>query len=255
MANLGRTLGIVRSLVIYHAIPLRQRRLRRLYRQFVRPGDVAFDVGAHAGNRTRALAAIGCRVVAVEPQADLARMLRRFFRRTSSVTVLEALMSAHEGHQTLFVSNRNPTVATAAAEWREARASDPEWTGVEWDTSINVRSTTLDAAIAGFGEPAFIKIDVEGFEPTVLAGLSRPIRTISFEYLPSALSQVEECAARLASLGAYEYNWSPGETFTLASKRWMTAADLVSALKTPAAQRRSGDVYARLILADVGLDR
>ena len=89
----------------------------------------------------------------------------------------------------------------------------------------------------------------------MLAGLSRPIRTISFEYLPSALSQVEECAARLASLGAYEYNWSPGETFTLASKRWMTAAALMSALQTPAAQRQSGDVYARLILADVGLDR
>ncbi len=247
MGTLGRAVGIARSLVVYHGIPLRQRRLRRLYSQFVSPGDLAFDIGAHAGNRTRALAALGCRVVAVEPQADLAAMLRRFFAGSTKVTVLEALMSAHVGRQTLWVSERHPTVATAAADWRDARAAEPGFAAVTWDTAIDVDSTTLDATIAKVGEPAFIKIDVEGFEPTVLAGLTRPIRTVSFEYLPGALEQVEQCAAALGSLGAYEFNWSPGETFVLASPKWMTAAALISALRTPAAQRRSGDVYARFI--------
>lgn len=247
MGRLGRTVGIARSLVIYHGIPLRQRRLRRLYAQFVSTGDLAFDIGAHAGNRTRALAALGCRVVAVEPQADLAAMLRRFFGGSSRVTVLQALMGAHVGRQTLWVSERHPTVATAATDWRDARAAEPGFAAVSWDTAVEVDSTTLDATIAKFGEPAFIKIDVEGFEPSVLAGLSRPIRTVSFEYLPGALEQVEECAAALSALGPYEFNWSSGETFVLASPRWVTAAGLIAALRTPAAQRRSGDVYARLL--------
>jgi FkbM family methyltransferase len=247
MGTFGRALGIARSLLVYHGIPFRQRRLRRLYAQFVLPEDLAFDIGAHAGNRTRALAALGCRVIAVEPQADLARILRRFFAGSTNVTVVEALMSSQEGRQRLWVSDRHPTVATAASEWRDARAAEPGFAAVAWDTVIEVESTTLDATIARYGEPSFIKIDVEGFEPTVLAGLTRPVRTVSFEYLPGALGQVEECIAALSRLGTYEFNWSPGETFALASPGWMTAANLVVALRTPEAQRRSGDVYARLI--------
>jgi 16S rRNA A1518/A1519 N6-dimethyltransferase RsmA/KsgA/DIM1 with predicted DNA glycosylase/AP lyase activity len=70
--HFDRVLGLVRSLAIYRAIPLRQHRLRRLYRAFVARGDLVFDIGAHAGNRTRAFASLGCRVVAVEPQPDFA---------------------------------------------------------------------------------------------------------------------------------------------------------------------------------------
>src|SRR5215475_12666578 len=73
---LDRAFGLVRSIAIYHAIPFRQRRLRRLYRSFVHRGDLVFDIGAHAGNHVRALHAIGCRVIAMEPQPDFARILR-----------------------------------------------------------------------------------------------------------------------------------------------------------------------------------
>ena len=92
--TLDRALGLARSLAIYHAIPFRQRRLRRLYRSFVGRGDLVFDIGAHAGNHVRSLTALGCRVVALEPQPDFARVLRFLFGRSSSVTILEA--AGHE---------------------------------------------------------------------------------------------------------------------------------------------------------------
>src|SRR4026207_531877 len=76
MSRANRIIGLARSLAIYHAIPLRQRRMRHLYAQFVSHGDLVFDLGAHAGTRTRAFAAMGCRIVAVEPQPDFARLLR-----------------------------------------------------------------------------------------------------------------------------------------------------------------------------------
>ena len=94
--------------------------------------------------------------------------------------------------------------------------------------------------------PAFVKIDVEGGEPAVLAGLTRAVPVLSFEYLPSALGQVHACAERLLQLGQYEFNWSRGETFVLGSATWMTSAALMTALSSPEAQRQSGDVYARL---------
>ena len=71
--------------------------------------------------------------------------------------------------------------------------------------------TTLDALIATYGEPAFCKIDVEGFEADVLHGLSRPLRALSFEYLPMAHD------AALAVLGSSR-SWATTATTTPRSR-------------------------------------
>jgi FkbM family methyltransferase len=244
--QIGRAIGLARSMAVYHAIPWRQRRLRRLYGGFVGPGNLAFDIGAHVGNRTRALPRAGCRVVAFEPQSDLARILRRLFAREPLVTVVEAAVSDRAGRIALAVSDRTPTVTTTAEGWRRARASEPGFDGVTWDRHVDVEATTLDRATAEFGAPAFVKIDVEGAESAVLAGLSSPVPSLSFEYLPGALDEVERAVARLGQLGPYRFNWSPGETYQLAAADWCDAPALLAALRLPANQRRSGDVYAWL---------
>jgi FkbM family methyltransferase len=246
MSRFDRGVGLVRSLAIYHAIPLRQRRLRRLYGHFVGAGDLVFDVGAHAGNRVRAFAALGCRVVALEPQPDFAWLLRALYSRSSRVVVVESAVADVSGRRSLSVSERTPTVTTLAAGWRDARAGDPDFDRVQWNRQIEVDTTTLDRLIEQFGVPAFVKIDVEGSEPAVLAGLGRPVPALSFEYLPRALQEVQACLARLIALGPYQFNWSVGESNQLASDRWLEASELIARLRTPAAQQRSGDVYARL---------
>ena len=245
MPSVNRAAGMLRSLAIYHGIPLRQRRLRRFYAQFVSRGDLVFDLGAHAGNRTRAFAALGCRVVAVEPQPDFARLLRMVFNGSPNVEIIEAAVGSEAGRVALAISERTPTVTTMAAAWREARAREPDFSGVEWNRRIDIEATTLDRLIERFGEPAFVKIDVEGAEPGVLAGLSRPVRALSFEYLPRAVDYARMCMARLSMLGNYQYNWSRGESYRFAQERWTSAAELASGLESAAAQQRAGDVYAR----------
>ena len=138
--------------------------MRQFYAAFVRPGDLVFDIGAHAGNRTRSFAALGCLVVAVEPQPDFARLLRAIATRSPRIQIVEAAVGASPGRATLLVSDRTPTVTTLAAAWRDARAHDPDFAGVRWNRRIEVESTSLDALIARFGAPAFVKIDVEGGE-------------------------------------------------------------------------------------------
>lgn len=246
MGRFDRALGLARSLAVYHLIPLRQRRLRRIYGQFVGRGDLVFDIGAHVGNRVRAFAALGCRVVALEPQPDFARVLRAFYGHSSQVVVVESAVGAAVGRGSLSLSERTPTVTTLATEWRAAREKDPEFAGVHWNRRVEVETTTLDGLIARFGVPAFVKIDVEGGEPAVLAGLGQPVPALSFEYLPRALPEAEDCLARLAALGSYRFNWSSGEFNQLVSDGWLDAPTMLATLRTPAAQRRSGDIYARL---------
>jgi FkbM family methyltransferase len=250
MSRTDRAIGLARSLLVYHAIPWRQRRMQRLYRQFAQPGDLVFDIGAHVGNRARALAALGCRVIALEPQPDFARMLRVLFACNKRIEVVEAAVTGASGDDWLAVSERTPTVSTTATAWRDARAREPGFGGVEWNQRVRVRAVTADALIAQYGRPAFIKIDVEGGEPAVLDGLTMAVRALSFEYLPGAIDEVRACVDRLWVLSGelrYEFNWSVGESYELASSQWLDAAGLVTALAALGPTARSGDVYARLV--------
>jgi FkbM family methyltransferase len=242
-----RAWGIARSLAMYHGIPGRQRRMRRFYGQFLSPGDIGFDIGAHVGSRVRAWRALGARVIAIEPQPDFVRILRLFFGRDREVTIAPVAVGARAGRARLALSTATPTVSSMSPDWIESVTADRSFAGVRWDRSVEVEVTTLDELIAVHGRPAFCKIDVEGFEVDVLAGLSQPLRGLSFEYLPPAHEAALSALELIGKLGGYRYNYAPVETMRLASERWLDAADLVGLLERFRPLGRSGDVYARLI--------
>ena len=241
----GRAYGITRSMALYHGVPGRHRKMKRFYGAFLGPGDVGFDVGAHVGSRVRAWRALGARVVAVEPQPDFARILRLFFGRDDGVTIVPKALGAQRGTARLGISTATPTVSSLSTDWIDTVATDRSFAKVRWDRSVPVEETTLDELIATHGEPAFCKIDVEGFEAEVLAGLTRPVRALSFEYLPMAHDAALAVLERVDELGSYRYNYSPIETMTWASDRWLDATELLALLDRYRPLGRSGDVYAR----------
>ena len=240
------SLGLLRSLVVYWR-PGRQAGLRRMYAPFVGPGDLVFDVGAHLGDRTAAFAALGARVVALEPQPSLVPWLRRLVGSRPGVMLRAEAVGREAGTATLAVSRANPTVSTLAEAWRETLAlRNRSFEGVLWDASVDVPVTTLDALIDEYGLPAFCKIDVEGHEAEVLAGLGRAIPALSVEFVSGTHDVTRACFDRLARLGDYEYNVIPGEKRRFVFDHWQERAELEAWLDGGADGATSGDVYARL---------
>jgi FkbM family methyltransferase len=241
--------GLARSLAIYRARPWRQKRLVAFYAGILRPGDLAFDIGAHVGNRTRAMLAAGARVVALEPQAAFHAFLARDL--PPGATLLRLAAGPSPGEAELAVSRLHPTVSSLAANFPARMQGDPGFAAVRWDRRERVEVTTLDALIAAHGAPRFVKIDVEGFEAEVLLGLSRPLPWVAFEYLPADLAPTGAAVARLAALGGYRFNLVVGEDTDFVLPRWLDADAIGPALAAAAQSGRSGDVYARL---DEGAD-
>ncbi len=248
---LARAWGLGRSLAIYHGIPGRRRRSARFYREFLGPGDLGFDIGAHVGSRVRAWRSLGARVVAVEPQPDCLRVLRLLFGRDDGVVIVPGAVGATAGRARLGISSATPTVSSMSTEWIESVGADHRFARVRWDRTIEVPVATVDDLVARHGDPAFVKVDVEGFEVDVLAGLTRPVRALSFEYLPAAhdaARQALDLVDRLgAGAGGYRYNYSPVETMTFAADRWLDRPGLERLLDRIRPLGRSGDVYARLV--------
>src|SRR5690606_33792155 len=125
-------LGLARSLMSYRSRPWQQARLAAFYVRILPPGDLGFDIGAHAGTRSRAMLRTGARVVALEPQ----RLFHAFLARDlpPGVTLLPLAAGPQPGRADLAVSSLHPTVSSLASDFPGRMRGAPGFDAVRWDT-------------------------------------------------------------------------------------------------------------------------
>jgi len=236
--------AIVRSLRIYYGNRERDAAMDRLYARFVRPGALVFDVGAHVGDRVAAFRRLGARVVAFEPQPALVKTLRLIYGRDHGIVIEPLALGSSTGTIDLKINVDNPTVSTASDDFVAAAKGARGWEGQVWAKHVSVPVTTLDTMIARYGMPAFIKIDVEGFEAEVLSGLSQPIAALSFEFTTIqrdvALAAIDRCVA----LGLGDFDAALGESQRLVHGSGQSADGMRRWLRDLPENANSGDIYA-----------
>ena len=225
---------------------LRGRR-REFYASFLSPGELVYDVGANIGERTEAILDVGCRVVAVEPQPECCRILRGMQRKSASITIVEKACGREAGHADLRSGGGTDVLASLSPDYMRDVADSGRFADHEWKDVLSVEVASLDELIKQFGMPAYIKIDVEGFETEVLAGLSVSSRILSFEFTPELSESMLACLHHCQRLGLREFNISYGESMRFARSEWVNF-DRISHVVHALAGDSSlfGDIFARL---------
>ena len=219
----------------------------RLYGRFVRRGDLVFDVGAHVGDRVASFRRLGARVVAVEPQPALVKVLKLFYGRRADIAIEAVAVGRAPGATSMMINTDNPTVSTASPAFVSAARDAPGWDTQRWTASVEVPLTTLDALIARHGLPCFIKIDVEGFEAEALQGLSRAVKALSFEFTTIQRDVARACIERCIVLGYTRFNAALGESQAFVNADWVGGEEIARWLMGLPQEANSGDIYAALV--------
>jgi len=153
-------------------------------------GKHAWDIGAHAGYFSLALARRGASVVALEANPETAARLRRNVAlNDAKVEVAEAAAAPEAGTVSFDV----------VAGQRRAKSRISESGGTQ------VEAVTLDGLLDRFGAPAFVKMDIEGAELPALRAAPRFLAA-----RPTVLIEVhrERDREELAALFAdYDVSW------------------------------------------------
>lgn len=220
--------------------------LEAFYRPLIREGNLVFDVGANHGDLSDAYLRLGARVVAIEPHPGCAVELKSLYGRNRRFELVQAALGAFQGEAELFLGeNGMDNVSTVSADYIKEAGRVPGLAVAGWSRSVTVRQDTLDSLISKFGLPDFCKIDVEGYEIDVLAGVSQPLPLLQFEYQPWAIEKAVDCTRRLSQLGMSKFN------ITLSADRqtqpelraeWIDAQSMIQLLRETA-NKYVGDVF------------
>jgi FkbM family methyltransferase len=202
-----------------------------LYRNVLkgfRGGDLIFDIGANKGFKTEIFLRLGAKVIAVDPdelnQAALKEKFLKYRVVKKPVLIVGKAVSDKNGFDTFWVDEPGSAKNTLSEKWVNSLRRDEKHFGkrLSFPRSVRVEAITLEDLVQTYGQPFFIKIDVEGHEFNVLSGLRRPVPYLSFEVnLPEFRSEGLKCIERLDQLvPSGLFNYIKGDDSKLASD-WM----------------------------------
>jgi FkbM family methyltransferase len=163
--------------------------------EFVRAGDVVWDIGANVGLFTFAAAHMAGptgRVIAIEADGFLADLIRRSHRSFGSQTELEVICAAISdscGIATFDIASRG-----RSTNHLHSLEGSTQTGGTRH--SVTVATLSLDQLLDQLPAPRVLKIDVEGAELNVLRGASRLLSTVR----PVILCEVSSNGSTIADL-------------------------------------------------------
>jgi FkbM family methyltransferase len=217
--------------------------MRRFYANYVRKGDLVFDVGANVGVYTEVFAGLGARVVAIEPNPRCCQVLRQLARRLP-IQLEMCAAGDRPGNMPLHICENHLLSALSDGSGDDPSSRSPLHRAARWTGTFDVPIKTLDDLASAHGTPTFVKIDAEGYDDRVLRGMSFQPATLSFEYYRYIPEIATRCLDAPVLADGYQFSYVQGVDMRTPSK-WMSLSELKVRLQDLPDQEDYGDVIAR----------
>ena len=220
-----------------------RRRMLDFYAGFMSRGDLVFDVGANFGEYSDAFLALGARVIAVEPNPVCCKRLKMVAKR-GDLFIENCAVGSAVGTASMHICS-DPGLSTLSDQWYETAQTSPIHGNESWSDITEVKVTTLDGLAERHGVPIFIKIDVEGFEAQVFAGMSFQPKALSFEFHFSLLNLASACLRNPVLQTAYQFNYLVGNHPSFQLTEWVGAGDIETILSHADRGEEFGEIFCR----------
>ena len=200
--------------------------------------DLIFDIGANHGQKTDIFLRLGARVVAVEPDELNQGVLKQKFLEMrivkKPVVIVGKAVGDRKSVETMWIDAPGSAKNTLSRKWVETLRVDDSRFGTKLDFAKRreIETVTVEDLIESYGAPFFIKIDVEGYELSVLRGMRRSVPYISFEVnLPEFRPEGLECVEYLGQLSPNgRFNYAGDCQDGLVLDEWMEKREFLRVL-------------------------
>lgn len=170
-----------------------------------------FDIGANIGNY--AIANISNKILCVEASPITFKKLVNNVKKYPNILALNFAITNELVDNISFYHCNADTISSLDYEWlsnNESRFGNYK----NQVTHMIVPAITLDKLIEKYGIPDLIKIDVEGYEYSVIKSLSKKINILCFEWASEWKEKYIKTIEYLETLGYSKYHIQIKDEYT-----------------------------------------
>ena len=215
----------------YHPLKL-DTGLVSFYREFIKPGDFAIDIGAHAGDTTIPMALAAGKsgnVLALEPNKYVYRVLEENAQLNTDKTNILPLCIAATAEDGVFSFNYSD-----ASFCNGGFLSEREITDRHHKYTLEIQGRNLDQLLRKDYAPflsklSFIKVDAEGYDKEIIKNLS----SIIIDFHPYILSECNQYLLQAEREELFDAMSAGGSTLYQIGLDQSRASDFRSVNKEP----------------------
>lgn len=195
------------------------------------PKGLLFDIGANSGEYSDYALSCGTKeIVIVEANPNLIGLLQNKFSDCSNVHVVNRAVAETADEVVKFYISNAHTISTLDRRWIEKSRFSGQY---EWNDGVDITTTTIDQLTEYYGYPKHIKIDVEGYEYSVLLGMSDryDCEELSFEWAEESKDDILKSIEYLSEIGFTKFGYTYGEgdpgVFNLFPSTFKSCSELI----------------------------